>query len=578
MSTSPGSVPPEPPSFEKRLPLTLALMMLVLLGWQYFFKAAPAPKPATAPAANAAPKVEVSGEKPAAIPVPVTQSAQAAASAPVQGATETTSEIDSDLYHIIFTNRGAVAKSWVLKKYKDDAGKPLQLINAGSGVPLPFALDFSGQKPAFDVNSALYQTQVSNGGDTIDFTYSDGKTSIHKSFEFKKDSYLSTVTSSVIDGNVNLPNLLTWRGGFGDSKAFKAFSKIQTVYYNPAGVGLLWWDKSFVTYAANKAKNGPVSETGNFAFGGIEDSFFAAVVLPPDNTPLEVRTYSDGIKHPGESDVEQYAGVGLSTGAQNSFLLFVGPKDTHLLEGVNPKLDRLIDWGFFGIIAKPLFQALNYVADHWTGQNWGWAIILVTLIINSLLFPIRFSSLKSSRKMQKLQPQLKAINEKYKNIKINDPKKAEQNQEVMDLYKREGVNPVGGCLPLVLQLPFFYAFYKVLSISIDLRHAPWLWVSDLSAPETFFIHVLPIIMIVTQFLTQKMTPQAGVDPTQAKMFMFMPLMLGFFFYNLSSGLVLYYLTGNLVGIVFQLIVNRFMPAPIPPPPTPKAPVRSTVKK
>ncbi len=148
----------------------------------------------------------------------------------------------------------------------------------------------------------------------------------------------------------------------------------------------------------------------------------------------------------------------------------------------------------------------------------------------------------------------------------------------MDLYKKEGVNPVGGCLPLVLQLPFFYAFYKVLSIAIDLRHAPWLWVSDLSQPETFFIHVLPIIMIVTQFLTQKMTPQAGVDPAQAKMFMFMPLMLGFFFYNLSSGLVLYYLTGNLVGIVFQLIVNRLMPAPIPPPPPPKAPVRSTVKK
>jgi YidC/Oxa1 family membrane protein insertase len=340
----------------------------------------------------------------------------------------------------------------------------------------------------------------------------------------------------------------------------------------------LWWDKSFVTNVASKAKNGPLSETGNFTFGGIEDAFFAAVVLPPDNTPLEVRTYSDGVRIAGETDPVQYAGVGVSTAGANSFLLFVGPKDTHLLEGINPKLDRLIDWGMFGIIAKPLFQSLNFVADHWTGHNYGWAIILVTLIINSALFPIRLSSLKSARKMQKLQPQLKAINEKYKNIKINDPKKAEQNQEVMDLYKKEGVNPVGGCLPLVLQLPFFYAFYKVLSISIDLRHAPWLWVSDLSAPETFFIHVLPLVMIATQFFTQKLTPQAGVDPTQAKMFMFMPLMLGFFFYNLSSGLVLYYLTGNLVGIVFQLIVNRFMPAPIPPPPTPKAPVRSTVKK
>jgi YidC/Oxa1 family membrane protein insertase len=575
MSTSPGSVPPEPPSFEKRLPLALALMMLVLLGWQYFFKP-PAPKPVVPPpaaAANAVPKIQVTGEKP-----PPAEPAQAGSLAPVQGNTESTTEIDSDLYHIVFTNRGAVAKSWVLKKYKDDAGKPLQLINPASTLPLPFSLDFTGQKPTFDANAALYQAQVSNGGDTIDFSYSDGKTSIRKTFEFKQDSYLSSIKSSVLEGNVNLPHLLTWRGGFGDSKTFKAFSKLQTVYYNPAGAGFLWWDKSFVTYAANKAKNGPVSETGNYTFGGIEDGFFAAVVLPPDDTPLEVRTYSDGLKPPGESDVEQYAGVGMGTAAQNSFLLFVGPKDTHLLQGINPKLDRLIDWGFFGVIAKPLFQSLNYVAGHWTGNNWGWAIILVTLIINTALFPIRLSSLKSSRKMQKLQPQLKAINEKYKNIKINDPRKAEQNQEVMDLYKKEGVNPVGGCLPLVLQLPFFYAFYKVLSISIDLRHAPWLWVSDLSQPETFFVHVLPIIMIVTQFLTQRMTPQAGVDPTQAKMFMFMPLMLGFFFYNLSSGLVLYYLTGNLVGIVFQLIVNRFMPAPVPPPQVPKVPVRSTVKK
>jgi YidC/Oxa1 family membrane protein insertase len=581
MSTSPGSVPPEPPSFEKRLPLALALMMLVLLGWQYFFKPAPAPKPVVQPTAAAsptvAPTVQMTGEKPAA-GSPASESGQAAAIAPVQGNSETTTEIDSDLYHVVFTNRGAVVKSWVLKKYKDDAGKPLQLVTTDPQVPLPFALDFTGQKPAFDANAALYQTQVSDGGNTIDFTYSDGKTSIRKSFEFKKDSYLSTVKSSVLDGNVNLPHLLTWRGGFGDSKVFKAFSKIQTVYYNPAGVGFLWWDKSFVTNVASKAKNGPLSETGNFTFGGIEDGFFAAVVLPPDDTPLEVRTYSDGLKIAGESDPVQYAGVGFSTVSENSFLLFVGPKDTHLLEGVNPKLGRLIDWGFFGIIAKPLFQSLNYVADHWTPHSYGWAIILVTLIINSALFPIRLSSLKSARKMQKLQPQLKAINEKYKNIKINDPKKAEQNQEVMDLYKKEGVNPVGGCLPLILQLPFFYAFYKVLSIAIQLRHAPWLWVSDLSGPETFFIHVLPIIMIATQFFTQKLTPQAGVDPTQQKMFMFMPLMLGFFFYNLSSGLVLYYLTGNLVGIVFQLIVNRFMPAPIPPPPTPKAPVRSTVKK
>jgi YidC/Oxa1 family membrane protein insertase len=575
MSTSPGSVPPEPPSFEKRLPLALALMMLVLLGWQYFFKPAPAPKPVTVPVAtgnnSAPPPQAVGGNGTNVAAPPVNESSQAAALAPVQGNTETTTEIDSDLYKIVFTNRGAVAKSWVLKKYKDDAGKPLQLINPDSKVPLPFALDFAGQRPAFDANAVLYETQVSNGGETIEFSYSDGRTSIHKTFEFKKDNYLSMAKSTVVDGSLNVPHFLTWRGGFGDSKAFKEYTKISTLHYDAS-------DSKLVKKVAKDAKNGPISETGNYTFGGIEDEFFAAVALPSDNTQLDVRTYSDNVKIAGESDPVQFAGVGLSTGPQNSFSFFVGPKDTHLLEGVNPKLGTLIDWGFFGIIAKPLFQSLTYVADHWTAHNYGWAIILVTLIINTCLFPIRLSSLKSARKMQKLQPQLKAINEKYKNVKINDPKKAEQNQEVMDLYKKEGVNPVGGCLPLVLQLPFFYAFYKVLNISIDLRHAPWLWVSDLSEPETFFIRVLPIVMIVTQFLTQKLTPQAGVDPNQQKMFMFMPLMLGFFFYNLSSGLVLYYLTGNLVGIVFQLIVNRFMPAPIPPPPAPKAPVRSTVKK
>jgi YidC/Oxa1 family membrane protein insertase len=556
-------------------------MMLVLLGWQYFFKPAPAPKPATPPAAASAPIVQSTAEEkpPPVTPATANQSAAAATVAPVGATAETTTEIDTDLYHIVFTNRGAVAKSWVLKKYKDDAGKPLQLINPESKVPLPLALDFPGQKPAFDANLVLYQTQVSHGGDAIDFAYSDGKTSIHKSLEFEKDSYLATLKSSVVDNNVNLPSLITWRGGFGDSKVFKAFSKIRTVLYDPDAPNKYGFiDEHLVQSVAKNASDPP--KTGNFTFGGIEDDFFAAVVLPPDNTQLEVRTYSDGVRITGESDPVQYAGVGVSAvGGQNLFSLFVGPKDNRLLEGVNPKLGTLIDWGFWGRVAKPLFLGLNYVADHWTGHNYGWAIILVTLIINICLFPIRLSSLKSARKMQKLQPQMKAINEKYKNIKINDPKKAEQNQEVMDLYKKEGVNPVGGCLPLMLQLPFFYAFYKVLSISIDLRHAPWLWVSDLSGPETFFIHVLPIIMIATQFLTQRLTPQAGVDPTQQKMFMFMPLMLGFFFYNLSSGLVLYYLTGNLVGIVFQLIVNRFMPAPIPPsPPPPKTSVRSTVKK
>ncbi len=280
---------------------------------------------------------------------------------------------------------------------------------------------------------------------------------------------------------------------------------------------------------------------------------------------------------PGETKPVALVGDGISTGMQNNFSLYVGPKDQDILHKVNPKLVKLIDWGFFGIIAKPLFLSLNWVNDHITG-NYGWAIILVTLIINILLFPFKLTSLRSARKMQRLQPQIQAINAKYKDVGLRDPRKTEQNQEVMALYKKNGVNPLGGCLPLLLQLPFFYAFYRVLDIAIELRHAPWLWVPDLSQAEMLPIHVLPLILIATQFLTQKMTPAAGVDPNQQRMMMFMPLMFGFMFYYASAGLVLYWLTGNLVGIAQQLIINRTMPAPPPPPRPVKAPVKRTSKK
>jgi YidC/Oxa1 family membrane protein insertase len=154
-------------------------------------------------------------------------------------------------------------------------------------------------------------------------------------------------------------------------------------------------------------------------------------------------------------------------------------------------------------------------------------------------------------------PQIKVINEKYKKYKLNDPKQQEKNQEIMGLYKKHGINPVGGCLPIVLQIPFLYGFYKVLSLCIEMRHAPWiLWVQDLSVPETHWFKVLPVLMIVTTVVLQKMTPQTSTDPVQQKMFMLMPLMFGVMFYNVSSGLVLYWLVGNLVQIGQQWYINK----------------------
>jgi YidC/Oxa1 family membrane protein insertase len=198
---------------------------------------------------------------------------------------------------------------------------------------------------------------------------------------------------------------------------------------------------------------------------------------------------------------------------------------------------------------------LKWMAGQ-VGGNYGWAIILVTVAVNMLLFPLKLTSMKSSKKMQAIQPLIKAINEKYKGAPATDQRKTE---ETMALYKEHGVNPAGGCLPMLLQLPFFYAFYKVLNVAIQLRGAHWLWVTDLSQQESLAIHVLPIILVATQFLSQRMTPSPGVDPTQQKMMMLMPLVMGYMFYFASSGLVIYWLTGNVVGVAQQWLLNRGTP-------------------
>jgi YidC/Oxa1 family membrane protein insertase len=194
-----------------------------------------------------------------------------------------------------------------------------------------------------------------------------------------------------------------------------------------------------------------------------------------------------------------------------------------------------------------------------------------------VLFPLKITSMKSAKKMQAIQPLVNAINEKYKGMPVRDPRQQEKQAEIMDLYKKYGINPLGGCIPMLLQIPFFIAYYKVLSVSIELRGANFLWVHDLSQPETLPVRLLPVVLVLTQFLSQKMTPPSpGADPAQQKMMMFMPLVMGYMFYFASSGLVLYWLTGNIVGIAQQWVLNRKTPAPVveAPKPAPKKKVGS----
>jgi YidC/Oxa1 family membrane protein insertase len=556
-------------SMEQRLLLAFVLMGLVLFLTPYFYKAPPPPAKTTIKSTDQNASAQT---KPAAA-APATPQAAPSEPAPgqIEGSTEQQFVIDTDIYSVTLSNRGGTIRSWILKKYKDRAGKPLELINAASyaKVAPPFSVVLRDDKAADALNYGLYVARPAANGLGIQYTFSDGKNYALKSFQFSKSGYLSQIATEVTINGVPTDHLIQWRGGFGDATVLNRTGEEHAVYFDPHEPGTLGLTQGkLYNKDAKSVKDGPAITTGDYSFAGLDDRFFAAVFLPRDNTQIKVETIKDDVPPAPAGKEEMRVGVEVGGDSANRFTLFVGPKDIDLMRRVDPKLQQMIDWGWYGVIAKPLFLAMHWVNDNFV-HNYGWSIVLITIAINLVLLPLRLKSMKSQRKMQSLQPKLAAINAKYKGLSMRDPRKAEQNQEVMEFYKKEGVNPMGGCLPMLIQLPLIYAFYKVLAVTIEMRGAHWLWISDLSQPEALPIHILPIIMIGSQFIMQKMTPNPGMDPSQAKMMMFMPLMFGFLFYNFSSGLVLYWLTSNLVGIAQQWAVNRMMPAP-PPPPVPAA--------
>jgi YidC/Oxa1 family membrane protein insertase len=566
-------------TMEQRLLLAFVLMGLVLFLTPYFYKAPPPPPKATIPPAGQSAQSTPSGTKAVGAPQPGTPAPQSAQVVPgqIKGASEQQFEVDTDIYHITLSNRGATVRSWVLKKYHDHAGKPLELLNpAGySTVAPPFSLALKDDQVANALNYGLYTPKPSADGLGIEYEFSDGKNYAKKSFQFSKRGYLSQISTEVTVNGVPTEHLIQWRGGFGDATVLNRVAEQHGVYYDLHESGMLGLSQGkLYNKDAKSVKDGPLITTGDYSFAGLDDRFFAAAFLPKDNTPVRVEIIKDDVPPAPAAKEEMRVGVELGGDSVNRFTLFVGPKDIDLLRRVDPKLQQLVDWGWFGVIAKPLFLAMHWLNDNFI-HNYGWSIVLITIAINLVLLPLRVKSMKSQRKMQSLQPKLAAINAKYKGLSMRDPKKAEQNQEVMDFYKKEGVNPMGGCLPMVVQIPLIYALYRVFAVTIEMRGAHWLWITDLSQPEQLPIHILPLIMIVSQFIMQKMTPNPGMDPSQAKMMMFMPLMFGFLFYNFSSGLVLYWLTSNLVQIGQQWAVNRMMPAPLPPPPP--APARKKGK-
>jgi YidC/Oxa1 family membrane protein insertase len=485
-----------------------------------------------------------------------------AAGATKQASAETETIIENGLYRIAFTNRGGQVKSWVLKQYTDDNGNPLELVNlpaaAKNGQPLSL---FTYDEPLrAKLNSVLYQASVTGlqaAPQEIAFEYGDQDLSVVKKFRFDH-SYVVNVETSVRYKGADVAALPTWPAGLGDESSPASYAASLIAYqYN---------DK--VQRLALKKVSSGATIPGPFSWAGLADQYFAAVFIPNDPSSAVLVTLRNALDIPKDKqnpqDTVKVDVGGVAAGSLHGTTverIFVGPKSLPILESVHvptiqndhPDVRALVDFGWFGVLSRPLFVWLKWMEGYI--HNWGWAIILQTLIITMALLPLRISSMKSMLKMQKVAPQIKSIQEKYKKYSMRDPRKQEMQQEISALYKEHGVNPVGGCLPMLLQMPFLFAYYRMLGVAIDLRHAHWLWIHDLSGPDPW--HLLPIGIIITMFLTQRMTPQAGMDPAQQKMMNFMmPIMIGVISWNLAAGLNLYWAVSQLLGIVQQGLMNR----------------------
>lgn len=499
------------------------------------------------------------------MPAPVSSAAPVPAR---QETSERQTVVENELFKITFSNSGGVARSWILKKYKDDKGKPLELVNsiAASSYGYPLSL-FSYDAALRDkINKALYVvTDKSSGPEkTLTFEYSDADVSVLKKFSFG-DSYEFRVETQVLRNGSYVTAYPEWPAGFGDETVVPS--------YAAARVDIDREDK--VERISYKKVSGGATVNGPFNWAGTADQYFAAVFLPddPDHTTLvtlhnQIRIPKN-LDKPDPNDQESVPVLGAAVGTPGgatSERIFVGPKALDVISEIRsyagptgastppngPTLEKLVDFGTFSFFAKPLFLWLRWTYDHWIA-NYGWAIIILTVIISAVLLPLRISTIKSAMRMQKLQPQVNAINEKYKRYKLTDPRQADKNRELQELYKREGVNPLGGCLPNLLQLPFLWAFYTMLGSAIELRHAGWFWITDLSSPS----HLLTVFFVISMFGMQQITPQAGMDPAQQKMMQLtMPVLLGIFTWNLSAGLSLYWAASNLVSIVQQVGFNR----------------------
>lgn len=557
---------------DKRTILAFALSFAVLLLWS-FFAAPPKDNPppgrprasVKAPAGtSSAPLPEKASPAPAPAPVGSNQTPEAESRGPLSPVEEKEIRVETPLYKAVFSNVGPTLKSFQLKRYRRENNPRSPLIEMVS-VPHEagpcLSVDFGprGRNPA---GSTAFTTDkdlinLGRGSEPEDLTFKaltkEGLT-ITKTFRLYPDEYRIDLTVTVEN-----PGGTPLDGNF--SAALRALPPGKKKgYYSYVGlVGLV--DGSLEKIELDDP--GEAKELrGGIRWLAYEDDYFisALIPLPETNGVLAARKSKDGVLQV----VHSGPAVTLTPSGRTTahYALYFGPRDLEQLKKVELDLDRAVNFGWTDIIARPLLYLLRFFYNY--TRNYGVAIIILTILIKIIFWPLTHKSYKSMKEMQKLQPRMAKIREKYKG------NKEQMNKELMALYKTYKVNPMGGCLPMIIQIPVFFALFRILGNAIELRHAPFmLWINDLSAPDRLFrfpfeipfmsppygIPILTLLMGASMFIQQKMTPTPG-DPTQAKVMMFLPLIFTVMFINFPSGLVLYWLVNNILSIGQQYRINR----------------------
>jgi YidC/Oxa1 family membrane protein insertase len=548
---------------QRNLLVAIVLSFVVLYGWQALFPPPPPQKPAgpaqqvtPEPSGKAAPPVQQALPPPPDVEAPKPLLADAA---------EQEIVVENIAVKATFTNKGGVLKSWKLKNYRDGLNEFLELVPQNiPNAARPFTLAFDDEAIAGALREALFKSDrtgvtVGSSPETLAFEFRDASGLVaRKEFVFSPSQpYSVQFTATISRNGAPLHPTVLWGPALGTGVVSGG------MIYAPAPQPIFYRDRD-VTRVAIKNIDAHRREQGAFGFAGVDDHYFLSAVVPPASAPgaaapaYQVTYDPVTLTSQDQAQTLQFISWSARASAPGERIdYFVGPKDLDVLQSIKPDLVRAIDFGMFDWLVVPLLRALKWL-NGYIG-NYGWSIIALTVLINLVLFPLRHKSVVSMRKMQEIQPQMKAIQDRYAKLKMNDPGRQKMNEEVWALYKQHGANPAAGCVPMLLMFPVLIAFYAMLSVAIELRGAPFVgWIRDLSIHDPFF--VTPVLMGLTQFVQTKMTPMSG-DPVQQKMMLFMPLMFAGMMFYMPSGLVIYWTASNIWTIGQQYFTNRLIGPP-----------------